>query len=182
MKDIAFHLTDLAENSIRAGALEIGIRLSYVGGELRLRIDDNGCGMDAQTLQRATDPFYTTRTTRKVGLGLPFLFQNAEQCGGSARVRSRPGRGTTVEARFPLGHIDCPPAGDLAGTLMLLITGNPQVNVGIRLDCGRRRSELSTRALRAALGDLPLDRPRVALRIRELLSSLLEEVFGRRLN
>lgn len=182
MKDIAFHLTDLAENGIRAGALEIGIRLSYVGGELRLRIDDNGCGMDAQTLQRATDPFYTTRTTRKVGLGLPFLFQNAEQCGGSARVRSRPGRGTTVEARFPLGHIDCPPAGDLAGTLMLLITGNPQVNVGIRLDCGRRRSELSTRALRAALGDLPLDRPRVALRIRELLSSLLEEVFGRRLN
>lgn len=90
MKDLAFHLTDIVENGIRAGAGEIGIRLRCVGREFRMRIDDNGCGMDAETLERAVNPFFTTRTTRKMGLGLPFLFQNAEQCGGSAGVRSRP--------------------------------------------------------------------------------------------
>lgn len=181
MKDIAFHLTDLTENGIRAGASEIGIRLRHLAGALYLRIEDNGCGMDAQTLQRAVDPFYTTRTTRKVGLGLPFLFQNAEQCGGSARVRSRSGRGTTVEACFPLGHIDCPPVGDLAGTLMLLVIGNPGVDIRIRLDCGSRRAGLSTHEIREALGDLPLGHPQVALHLRELLTSRLEEVFGSRL-
>ncbi len=181
MKDIAFHLTDLSENGIRAGAAQIGIRLAIRGGALHLHIGDNGCGMDALTLKRAVDPFFTTRTTRKVGLGLPFLFQNTAQCGGSARVRSRPGRGTTVDAHFPLGHIDCPPVGDLAGTLMQLIAGNPQVNVCIRLVCGRRRAGLSTREIAEALGELPLGHPQVALHIRELIASLLDEVFGRRL-
>lgn len=181
MKDLAFHLTDIVENSIRAGAGEIGIRLRCVGREFRMRIDDNGCGMDAETLERAVNPFFTTRTTRKMGLGLPFLFQNAEQCGGSAGVRSRPGRGTVVKARFPLDHIDCPPAGDLAGTLMQLIVGNPGVNIRIRLDCGRRSAGLATREIADALEGLPLGHPRVALHIRELLASLLEEVFRGRL-
>ena len=181
MKDIAFHLTDIVENSVRAGARTVVVGLRLAGREFRLRIGDDGCGMDAPTLQRALDPFYTTRTTRKVGLGLPFLIQNARQCGGDVLVRSRPGRGTTVEARFPLDHIDSPPAGDLAGTLMQLVVGSPQVDVRIRLGCGARTAALSTRQIAEALEGLPLGHPQVALHLRELLAALLEEVFGEKL-
>ena len=183
MQELSLNILDIAENSVKAGASLITVAVCYgpAADRLTVTITDDGCGMDAETLERAVNPFFTTRTTRKMGLGLPFLFQNAEQCGGSAGVRSRPGRGTVVEARFPLDHIDCPPAGDLAGTLMQLIVGNPGVNIRIRLDCGRRSAGLATREIADALEGLPLGHPRVALHIRELLASLLEEVFRGRL-
>lgn len=178
MKDIAFHITDLAENSVRAGAARIELLLRLAGRQLTLRIRDDGCGMDPATLRRATDPFYTTRTTRRVGLGLPFLIQNAEQCGGSAEVRSEPGHGTEVEARFPIDDIDCPPAGDLAATLMQAVVSYPDVDFRVQLRCGEREEAISSRELREALGDLPLGHAGVAVRIRSLFGELLREVFG----
>lgn len=181
MKDIAFHLTDIAENGVRAGAGQIDVLLRVEGRELVLRIGDDGCGMEPQTLKQVLDPFYTTRTTRRVGLGLPFLVQNAEQCGGRVEVRSEPGRGTEVEARFPLDHIDCPPLGDLASTLMQLVIGHPEVNFRIRMQCGGRSEMIATSELREALDGIPLGHPQVAVRIRELFAGLSDEVFGNEL-
>ena len=100
MTDIAFHITDLAANSLRAGADAIDIALSLDGTQLELAVTDNGCGMAPEAVRRAFDPFYTTRTTRRTGLGLPFLLQSAEGCGGSAAIRSVPGKGTAM----PAGH------------------------------------------------------------------------------
>lgn len=178
MKDIAFHITDLTENGVRAGATRIVLALHLDARQLHLHIGDNGCGMDSPTLRRATDPFYTTRTTRRVGLGLPFLFQNAQQCGGSAEVRSHPGRGTEVEARFPLDDIDCPPAGDLAATFMQLMVSYPAVDICVQLRCGGREEQISSAELREAVSDLPLGHPAVASRIRSLFEEMLSEVFA----
>lgn len=181
MKDIAFHITDLAENGIRAGARRIDVRLRLEGRQLLLAIADDGCGMDAETLRRAVDPFFTTRTERKVGLGLPFLYQNAEQCGGGACVRSGPGRGTEVEACFPLDHVDCPPAGDLATTFMELLACNPDTDIRIELGSEERLFTLSSSEVREALGNVPASHPKVACIIRRHFAEGLQEVFGKQL-
>lgn len=182
MKDIAFHITDITENCIRAGARHIRIDLTLDGNRLELTVTDDGCGMDAETVRKVTDPFYTTRTTRRVGLGLPFLFQNAQQAGGSASVISAAGKGTKVSASFMTDNIDCPPAGDIAGTLMQIIAGNPSVSVEIHFGCGPHSFDISTAEITTALSGLPMGLPDVALMIRDILSSNIGEVFADSLN
>lgn len=181
MKDIAFHISDIAENGIGAGASRIDIGLQLEGQQFTLTIADNGRGMDEQTLRRATDPFYTTRTTRKVGLGLPFLFQNTAQCGGTAHVASEPGRGTCVTAVFPLDNIDCPPAGDLPATLMQLLAGNPAVEICVDMRSGEQCESISSSEILETLDGIPAGHPMAARLIAEMFSSCLEEVFGKRL-
>lgn len=182
MTDIAFHITDIAENSLRAGAGNIAVGLTLEGTRLLLSVTDDGCGMDRETAARAVHPFCTSRTARRVGLGLPFLFQNAALSGGSAALRSAPGRGTTVTARFMTDHPDCLPAGDLAETLMQLVTGNPAANIVLRLACDGRSSVLRSADLTDALGGLPLGLPETATAIRSLIAHRLDSVFGDRLN
>ena len=159
MTDIAFHITDLAANSLRAGADAIDIALSLDGTQLELAVTDNGCGMAPEAVRRAFDPFYTTRTTRRTGLGLPFLLQSAEGCGGSAAIRSVPGKGTCVRALFMTDHPDSPPAGDLAETLMQIMAGNPGTAFTLTLRCGTKAAGLSTTELSDALGSVPLRLP-----------------------
>lgn len=178
MKDIAFHLTDIAENSIRAGAHRIGIDLRLDGNSLTATITDDGCGMDATTLERVTNPFYTTRTTRRIGLGIPLLIQSAEQCGGTVEIRSSPGKGTEVTARFCLDHIDCPPAGNLADTFMLLMAGNPANDIRLTFAAGDRQFALSTEDVLGTLDGIPIGHPRVASLLREIIRSGLEQTFG----
>lgn len=182
MKDIAFHITDIAENCIRAGAGRVAIGLTLDGNRLELTVTDDGCGMDEQTIRRVTDPFYTTRTTRRVGLGLPFLFQNAEQSGGGAEVSSVVGKGTQVRAVFHTDNIDCPPCGDLAGTLMQIVAGNPSIDVAIHFGCGTRTFDITTAEIVDVLDGVPMGLPQVATMIREILLSNIGEVFGNRLN
>lgn len=182
MKDIAFHISDVAENGIRANASRIDIGLRLDGERLTLTIADNGCGMDEQTLRRAVDPFYTTRTTRKVGLGLPFLFQNAAQCGGSANVESEVGRGTRVTAVFPLDNIDCPPAGDLSSTFMQLLVGNTEIEICVDMRSGEEQEIISTSEILAMLDGIPAGHPQVARLIGEMFSACLGQVFGERLD
>ncbi|GAO30121.1 ATP-binding protein [Geofilum rubicundum] len=119
MKDVSQHLLDIVGNSLRAGAslIEVGMEILEREEALVLSIRDNGCGMSPEMVATVTDPFITSRSTRKVGLGLPFLKMNAEQTGGSIKVESEEGKGTLVEARFYYHHIDCVPMGDLKGTL-----------------------------------------------------------------
>lgn len=180
MTDLAFHITDLAANSLRAGADEIGIALSLDGTRLELTVTDNGCGMPPAAVGRAFDPFYTTRTTRRTGLGLPFLLQSAESCGGSATIRSVPGEGTCVQALFMTDHPDSPPAGDLAETLMQIMAGNPETAVTLTLRCGAKTAALSTTELSDALGRIPLRLPDAAVPVRNAVAALLVRIFGNR--
>ncbi|HPT32677.1 MAG TPA: ATP-binding protein, partial [Prolixibacteraceae bacterium] len=99
-------------------------------------IRDNGCGMTEETAQKAVEPFFTSRTTRKVGLGLPFLKQNAEQAGGSLHIDSEPGKGTVVSADFGLSHIDRPSLGDMAGVFLISVIGHPDIEISYRHQTG----------------------------------------------
>lgn len=123
------HIMDILQNSTRAKATEIGldVLLDSAKDTLTLVFRDNGCGMDEAMVKNVINPFFTTRTTRKVGLGLPLLKQNTEMTGGSMNIESTVGVGTTVTAIFGLTHINTPPMGDLAGTMVLTISANPDI-------------------------------------------------------
>ncbi|MDL2266146.1 sensor histidine kinase [Parabacteroides sp. OttesenSCG-928-G07] len=169
MNDLSFHITDIANNSLRAEASEVDIDIREEGNRVILSITDNGTGMDEETLARARNPFYTSRTTRKVGLGLPFLFQNAEQTGGSVTIDSELGKGTKVTAVFHSDHIDMPPQGDLAGTMALLITGIPQINFVFHYQTGKGTFSISSMEIKDALGDIPISHSQVMLWVKELI-------------
>lgn len=164
MKELSLNILDVTENSVKAGAALTQIRLEQTAEALTITIEDDGCGMDAETVKRVTDPFYTTRTTRSVGLGLPLLRLEAEQTGGTLTVSSRheaahpTNHGTIVQAVFCTNHIDCPPLGDMVATMVTLIQGHPERDF---LFTHTRPDgppvELDTRQLRQILEDVPLD-------------------------
>ena len=143
-----------------------------------MTIADNGCGMDAETLKGVTDPFYTTRKTRKVGMGLPLLRLAAEQTGGILAIRSETegkDRGTTVTATFDTAHIDCPPVGDIVSSICVLISGNPDIDFVFLDETPEIRVSLDTKELRAVLGDVSLAEYEVIAWIRKYLSSQYEK-------
>jgi len=128
--DISLHILDVVENSIMAQAEAVVIRITEdtPASLLVLEIEDNGRGMDEATVKKALDPFFTTRTTRRVGLGLPMLAQSARETGGGLEVSSSVGQGTRIKATFRSDHPDCRPIGDMAETLMMLVTGHPDIH------------------------------------------------------
>jgi hypothetical protein len=131
MEDLSLHILDVVENSITAGAREVGILIDEDNAEnrLSLEITDNGKGMDEEMRSKVLDPFFTTRTTRRVGLGLPLLAEAARQSGGGLELDSAPGRGTTVRAVFQIGHPDLKPLGDVASTLGAILAGRPELEL-----------------------------------------------------
>ncbi|WP_291856237.1 ATP-binding protein [Marinilabilia sp.] len=169
MKDLSMHLLDIAENSIKAGAKQVEVELRYADNRLVMTISDNGCGMDEEMVNRITDPYITSRTSRKVGLGLPFLKMNAEQTGGNIMISSEQGRGTTVKAVFLTDHIDCVPPGDLASSLSLLMTGNPEINFVIRLIKDDDAFEVSSNEINEVLEGIPISHPKVGVFVRNML-------------
>ncbi len=163
------HILDITENSVRAGATEVEIELSHHGDVMVMTICDNGCGMDVEMVKKILDPYTTSRTTRKVGLGLPFLKMNAEQTGGNVQVESKPGVGTRVKALFYTGNIDCIPSGDLPGSLSLLITGHPGVNFRIKRIREDEVFEISSEEINEVLDGFPISHPKVGVFIRNML-------------
>ena len=163
MKELSLNVLDITKNSVKAGATLIDISLVEEGNKLTLTITDNGCGMKPEVLRTVMNPFYTTRTTRKVGMGIPLLMLAAEQTGGSVTIESRhkedhpDGHGTAVTATFYTDHIDFTPIGDLVSTMETLIMGSPEIDFTFLHDRNGRRVELDTRQLREVLGDVPLD-------------------------
>lgn len=173
MKEISLNILDVAKNSVRAGASKILISLNTDSdGILTLRIVDNGCGMDKDTLERVTDPFYTTRTTRKVGLGLPLLKLAAEQTGGTLTLSSSTDKGkcgTELTVRFDTKSIDCMPMGDIISTVCILIAGSPDIDFEFYDVAPQRNVSLKTAELREVLGDVSLAEPEVQSWISEYL-------------
>ncbi len=171
LRELALHILDIVENSINAGATRVTIEVREDTREdtLIIRVADNGRGMDAAALQRAGDPFFTTRTTRRVGLGLPFLKQAAEMCNGLMSIESQLGVGTTVTATFQHSHLNRMPLGDLAGTLLTLVIGNPQTDFILRHSVNDETFEFDTRPIKAVLGDVPLSDPAVIAYLKQAL-------------
>jgi len=178
MLELAMHILDIAENSVRAGAKLVTIRIVedlekdlYV-----LEIADNGKGMNAEERQRALDPFYTTKKVRKVGLGLPMLQIASTNTGGEFRLDSEVGVGTTVTAKFRQGHIDRQPLGNIASSLVGLILGNPGVDFLYHHRINGRSYTLDTREIKNELEDVPLSHPEVTKFIREHINEGLKDI------
>ena len=178
MKELSLNILDIAQNSIHAEAALVRILLTETDESLKLEIMDDGKGMSEEFLNRVTDPFSTTRTTRKVGMGLPLLKLAAEQTGGSMSVTSRERalypetHGTEVTAVFYKKHLDFTPLGDVISTVVSLVQGSPEVDFLFVHELGEKRVELDTRDIREVLGDVPLSSPDVLVWIRE---SLIEQ-------
>ncbi len=173
MRELSLNILDIAQNSLAAGAtlVTLTVKEDKQADLLRLSVEDNGRGMDAQTLAKVRDPFYTTRTTRKVGMGIPLFRMAAEMTGGRLDIASQPGKGTAVTASFGLSHIDRMPLGDMIGTITALIRLNPEVDFVYRHTVDGRSFQMDTRELREQLGDVPLCEPDVM----EWIDSYLKE-------
>ncbi|MBU1181265.1 MAG: ATP-binding protein [Proteobacteria bacterium] len=153
MREISLHIMDVAENGITAGAgcIHILIDEERIENRLKVVIKDNGKGIPPDMLRKVTDPFVTSRTTRRVGLGLSLLKEAAKRCDGDFSVESEPGRGTSVTATFRYDHIDRAPIGDIAGTITMLIAGNPDIDFVYDHVIDGNRFAIDTRELRAEL-------------------------------
>lgn len=171
MKELALHILDISQNSISAEAKTLTIELvEDESGILSLTFTDDGNGMDAQLLATVCDPFITTRTTRKVGMGIALLKMLAMQTGGDVWLESAVGEGTTVHATFDTKHIDCLPLGDLGESIATLIQGAPHLQFTYLHKTPKGEANLSTQELKEALGeDIPLSAPDVVLWIRDYL-------------
>ncbi|MBO4216603.1 MAG: ATP-binding protein [Clostridia bacterium] len=184
MTELSLNILDIAENSVRAGAsnILISLREDKTASTLLISVSDDGCGMDGETLKRVVDPFYTTRTTRKVGLGIPFFKMEAEQTGGYMNITSRVGEGTTTEALFHSDHTDFIPLGDVASTLVTLIGGSPERDFRLlhelKSDGAEKCIDFSTKEIRSVLGDVSLAEPEVLTWIREYLEEQYAELYG----
>ena len=130
LEDLSAHVLDIAENSVMAEGTEVRVEVleEKAADRLSFSVEDNGRGMSKEFISKVTDPFTTTRTTRRVGMGLPFLKQSAELCGGRLDIVSEPGKGTKTTASFMMSSIDRPPLGDIPATLMALIMGSPEIH------------------------------------------------------
>ena len=168
------HVLDIAENSIAAGAKHLEIRVCESHREDRLSIEiiDNGRGMSEDTLRKATDPFFTTRTTRRVGLGLSLFEQAAKRAGGEFKIASSPGVGTKVTGVFQLSHVDRQPLGPMDQTLFALIVGNPQIELNYLHQADDSQVSFSTREIKAQLGDLPVNSPQGISAVRKSLEKV----------
>lgn len=177
MTEISLNILDIAENSTRAGAslVSILVKVSRAEDTLTVIIADDGCGMTAQQTAQVTDPFFTTRTTRRVGLGVPFFKLAAESCGGHFHIESEPGRGTTVTAVFGLSHIDRMPLGDINCTIHNLIIFHPNTDFHYTYQVDEAAFTLDTREMRKILGTIPLAAPEVAGYILEYLTENKQE-------
>lgn len=178
MKTLSLHIMDITENSIRAKAslIKIEVEESEKIDRILIRITDNGCGMDKEQVKSVLDPFYTSRTTRKVGLGIPLFQQNAEMSGGELKIESTPGEGTVVEATFQHSHFDRPSMGNLAETIVLLACGNSKIDFEFFYSSDKGEFEFKTEEVKAIFGDVDISLPDVVVALRELVENNLEEL------
>ncbi len=175
MKELALNILDITENSVKANASLTEISIVEDIEKLTLTITDNGNGMTKEVLKTVTDPFYTTRTTRKVGMGLPLLKLEAEMTGGSLEITSRYidddpiNHGTRVCAVFYKNHIDCVPLGNIIETITTLIQGHPDTDFVFSHKWAEGEAILDTRELRSVLEGVPLNTYEVIMWIKEYL-------------
>lgn len=181
MRELSLHILDLIQNSIEAGALSITLEIienTKNKDNLKITVQDNGRGMDKDTVQKIIDPFVTTRATRKVGMGLSLIDMSTKMCGGSLRIVSSPGVGTTVEAVYQHSHLDRPPLGKIAVTIKTILVANPQLDFHYRHCVNENEFSISSIEIKRILGDIPLSHPDVLNWLDEYLSQNLLNLYG----
>ncbi|MBR3554062.1 MAG: sensor histidine kinase [Clostridia bacterium] len=178
MRELSLNVLDVAQNSVTAGATQLDIILTQSTAQqtLTIEIKDNGCGMTKEQLASVRDPFFTTRTTRKVGLGVPLFKMAAEMTGGDFDIDSAVGVGTTVRAFFHTDHVDFVPIGDMASTVVSLMAMNPQVNVRYCRAIDGKDFSVESETLAAILGDVPLNEPSIMRWLTEYINENTNEL------
>ena len=178
MRELALHVLDILQNAVEAGASRVSLDIEEdeSAGHLTVTIADNGHGMDAATLARSVNPFYTSRTTRHVGLGLPLWSAAAERAGGHMTIQSQPGAGTTVAASFRFSHPDRQPLGDITGTLLAFVLAERPVDLHYVHHSDRGEFAFNTAEIRASLADIPISHPAVRQWLAEYLAEGEESV------
>lgn len=178
MKDLSLHILDIAQNSITAKAtlIQIAIVEDTVADTYTITITDNGYGIPPDMLARVTDPYTTSRTTRKVGLGIPLFKQNAERTGGRLNITSEVGNGTVLTAVFVHSNIDRPVLGDIAGVVVILVSANPSIDFVYTHVVNQQSYVFDTREVREALDGIPLNEPSVIPLLKEMIAANLDEL------
>lgn len=169
MEDLSLHILDIVENSVAARADKIEIRILEDKKKdlLSIEIIDNGVGMDLETVKMALDPFFTSKTVRRFGLGLPLLSESARVANGRLSIKSKKGEGTTIKADFQYSHIDRKPLGDIGQTIITLVIGNPAIDFIYVHKKNGHEYMLDTRKIKAQLNDRPINFPDGIRMIRE---------------
>lgn len=181
MKEIALHLLDIVQNSLSAGAglITVSVWIDDKNNLLSVSVADNGKGMDEETQKRVISPFYTSRGTRKVGLGIPFFKEGAEGCGGSFYLKSELNVGTTIGASYLIDHIDRPPLGDMVETMLTLCAINETVHFVLNYARNEKKFVFDTREIRLALSEeISFQTPEVMEWLKGYLAEGIEEVNG----
>lgn len=178
MNELSLHILDIAQNSIRAnaGLIEIRITENPDSDILYMEIKDDGKGMNPQQVEQAANPFFTSRTKRKVGLGLPLLKHNAELTDGSFQLHSEENKGTQLQVNFSFYHIDRPVLGDIAGTLLILAANEKQTEIRYVHETPKGQFEFDTREVKKELDGVPLSTPEIRKFLNEMIRENLEQI------
>lgn len=178
MRELALHLMDIAENSVAAQAktVHLDVEEETSADRLWMCVRDDGRGMDAEMVRRVVDPFVTSRTTRKVGLGIPLLKAAAEACNGFLEIQSQPGVGTELQVQFQRSHIDRMPLGDVAATMIALLVAHPEIHWIFRYKVDGAEFLFDDAPVKEVLGDMPLTEPDILAYLRETIESGVREV------
>ncbi len=179
MKELSLHILDIIHNSLAAGAMVLGVDITEdtKSDVLKFKITDNGCGMSPEMVRAVVDPFTTSRTTRKVGMGIPLLKLAAENTGGGIELISKEGEGTEITATFGFSHIDRQPLGDMAETMLGLITSYEDVNFVYAHIVDGREFKFETAEIKAILGDVSLKSPQIMMWLADFLKENEAELY-----
>jgi len=181
VRELSLHILDVLENALEAGAtrVELSIIEDPEMDKLTIDVQDNGRGMDAEATRRALDPFFTTRTTRHVGLGLPLFAAAARRCDGDLTLESVPGQGTRVRATFRHNHLDRAPLGNLTDSLLaFLLSERGEIELRYRHLANSRTFQFDTAAIQAELGEVPLSHPQAREWLYEYIAEGEAELRG----
>lgn len=178
MKDLSMHILDIIQNSVRANASTVNLNIieDKDADLFKIIINDDGDGMDSDTLNKVLDPFFTTRTTRKVGLGLSLLKQNAERTGGYMTIDSELGEGTETKAVFSFFNIDRPSLGDMPGTMTVLVGANPEIHFNYSHNTGEGEYIFDTNEVKEALDGVPINNAEILMYLRDMIKENLQAI------
>ncbi|HWR40943.1 MAG TPA: ATP-binding protein [Patescibacteria group bacterium] len=180
MRELSLHILDLVQNSIEANATTVKLEVIEDRSDDRLiiRVTDNGRGMDEKIRQLVIDPFITTRTTRRIGLGLPLMEMSSKRCDGYLHIDSVPGQGTTVEAMYRHSHLDRPPLGNMVETIKTILVANSELHFTYHHSVNGRTFSISSLELHDILGDVPLSHPDVLGWLHDYLTVNIANLYG----
>ena len=177
MKDLSMHILDIVRNSVEADANDIFVSMKIDAGDvLTIHIEDNGRGMSPEMVKNVTDPFVTTRTTRKVGMGLSLIKMNAELTGGTLSIESKQGKGTKVLVTFNLSHIDCLPFGDLGSVFAMLLGGNPDYKFVFEFSANDDELSINSDEIWVVMNETGISQPKMMKLLKEMINNNLKEM------